>query len=72
MFDHTVNPYRPEEVVEMARARNVRWLVVKRDLQLAADPVEGRQRLLGLLLQEFTKTEELDNYTIYQRSPAAH
>ncbi len=72
MFDHTVNPYRPEEVVEMARARNVRWLVVKRDLQLAADPVEDRQRLLGLLLQDFTKTEDLDNYTIYQRSPAAH
>ncbi|HEX9121428.1 MAG TPA: hypothetical protein VF840_12890 [Terriglobales bacterium] len=72
MFDHTVNPYSPEEVVEMARARNVRWLVVKRDLQLAANPVEDRQRLLWLALQDFTKTEELDNYTIYQRSPAAH
>jgi hypothetical protein len=72
MFDHTVNPYSPEEVVETARARNVRWLIVKRDLQLAADPVEDRQRLLGLLLQDFTKTEELDNYTIYQRSRATH
>jgi hypothetical protein len=68
MFDHTVNPYSPEEIVQRARADNVRWLVLKRDLQLEADPVEDKQRLLGLLAYDFTKTEELDNYDVYHRS----
>jgi hypothetical protein len=68
MFDHTVNPYSPEEIVQRARAGNVRWLVLKRDLQLETDPVEDKQRLLGLLAYDFTKIEELDNYDVYHRS----
>ncbi len=68
MFDHTVNPYSPEEIVQRARAGNVRWLVLKRDQQLEADPVEDKQRLLGLLAYDFTKIEELDNYDVYRRS----
>lgn len=69
MFDHTVNPYSPEEIALTARARNIRWLVVKRELQLQADPVEDRQRLLELLRRECRKTEELDNYDVYRCGP---
>lgn len=68
MFDHTVNPYSPEEIVQRARDGNVRWLVLKRDLQLEADPVEDKPRLLELLAHDFTKIEELDNYDVYRRS----
>ena len=34
MFDHTVNPYSPEEIVEISRRRNICWLIVKKNLQL--------------------------------------
>ncbi|MBZ5627334.1 MAG: hypothetical protein LAO06_00535 [Acidobacteriia bacterium] len=71
MFDHTVNPYSPEEIAEMARAHNIRWLVVKRELQLGADPVDDRRRLLHLLRKDFAKTEELDNYDVYRRVATA-
>lgn len=66
MFDRMGNPYSPEEIAVMARAQNIRWLVVKRQLQEKFDPVEDRQRLLELLRQECKKTQELDNYDIYQ------
>jgi len=27
LFDHTVNPFSPEEIRRMAFARNIRWLI---------------------------------------------
>jgi hypothetical protein len=68
MFDHTVNPYSPEEILNMARARQIRWLVVKRDLQLGNEPVEDKDRLLELLRQDFKQVESLDNYDVYRRN----
>ncbi len=53
MFDHTVNPYSPEEIVEISRRRNICWLVLKKNLQLNADPVENKNRLLDLLRVRF-------------------
>ena len=67
MFDHTVNPYSPEEILNLARVRQIRWLVVKRDLQLGSDPVEDKPRLIELLRQDFEQVESLDNYDIYRR-----
>ena len=49
MFDHTINPYSPEEIAEIARRRNICWLILKKNLQLNGDPVEDRSRLLDLL-----------------------
>jgi len=67
MFDHTVNPYSPEEILYLSRVRLIRWLIVKRDLQLETDPVEDKARLLELLRQDFEQVERLDNYDIYRR-----
>ena len=67
MFDHTVNPYSPEEVLQLSRARNIRWLIVKRELQLQADPVENKDRMLELLRQDFEPAQSLDNYDIYRK-----
>jgi hypothetical protein len=67
MFDHTVNPLSPEEIQNVARARRIGWLIIKRYLQLGYDPVEDRARLMELLLEDFTRVESLDNYDIYQR-----
>ena len=72
MFDHTVNPYSPEEVVELARQTDIRWLVVKEDLQLDEDQVEeDRDRMLELLKQDFKQVESLNNYRIYRRRTSA-
>ena len=68
MFDRTVNPYGPEEILEISRLRNICWLVLKKNLQLNADPVENRNRLLGLLRADFTPVQSLANYDIYRRS----
>jgi MFS family permease len=68
LFDHTTNPYSPEEIAKLCRDKNVRWVIVKQDLQLEEDPVENRDRLIELLEQDFEQVESLNNYDIYRRS----
>jgi hypothetical protein len=70
MFDHTINPYSPQEIVDLVRVRNVQWLIVKDELQLEEEPVEKKDELLALLMQEFEPVESLDNYEIYKRKSA--
>jgi len=67
MFDHTVNPYSPQEIVGLARLRNIQWLIVKNELQLEEEPLEKKEELMSLLLQDFESVESLDNYEIYKR-----
>jgi hypothetical protein len=71
MFDHTVNPYSPEEIVELARKRNICWLVVKKNLQLNGEPVEDKDRLLALLRTEFAPFQGLANYEIFRKPGCA-
>ncbi|MGA7796975.1 MAG: hypothetical protein WCA19_28470 [Candidatus Acidiferrales bacterium] len=68
MFDHTVNPYSPEEIVEISRSRNICWLIVKKNLQRSDEPVEDKARLLELLRRDFALVQSLANYDIYRRS----
>jgi hypothetical protein len=68
LFDHTTNPYSPEEIAKLCRDKNIRWVIVKQDLQLEEDPVENRDRLIELLEQDFEQVESLNNYDIYRRS----
>ena len=70
MFDHTVNPYSPQEIIDLARARNIQWLIVKNELQLEEEPLEKKDELMNLLLKEFESVESLDNYEIYKRKSA--
>lgn len=68
LFDHTVNPYSPEEILAMCRERNIRWLIVKQDLQNEDEGVEQeRDRLTGVLEQDFEQVDSLSNYDIYRR-----
>jgi len=71
MFDHTVNPYSPEEITELARKRNICWLVVKKSLQLNGEPVENKDRLLALLRTEFVPFQSLANYEIFRSEGCA-
>jgi len=67
MFDHTVNPYSPQEIVDLARARNIQWLIVKDDLQLEEEPLEQKDELISLLEKDFESVDSLNNYEIYKR-----
>jgi hypothetical protein len=67
MFDHTVNPLSPEEIQRIARARNIRWLIVKKALQVNGEPVEDKARLLALLTQDFQFVQSLGIYDVYRR-----
>lgn len=69
MFDHTVNPYTPEEILRLARERNIRWLIVKQEMQDEDEQIEQeRDRLTEVLEQEFEQVESLKDYDIYRRS----
>lgn len=68
LFDYTVNPYSAVQIANLCRARGIRWVIVKRDLQLEAEPYEEMQQLLGLLRPDYELLESLDNYDVYRRS----
>ncbi len=67
LLDNTVNPYSAAQIVELARQRNVGWLIIKRNLQLQEEPLSFRPQLLELLSHDFTPVESLNNYDIYRR-----
>jgi hypothetical protein len=68
MFDRTTNPYSPDEIRDLARDRDIRWLIVKQELQLEDEQVKQfRDEVLGLLEQDFEQVESLDNYEVYHR-----
>ena len=68
LFDRTVNPYSPEEIVELSRRRSICWLILKKDLQLRGEPVEDKARLLKLLRGDFAPVQSLANYDIFRRN----
>ena len=69
MMDNTVNPYSAAQIVQLARQRNVQWLIVKRNLQLQEEPISFRPQLLQLLSRDYSPVESLNNYDIYRRNP---
>ena len=68
LFDHTVNPYSPEQIRQICRERNITWLIVKQDLQNEEDAVDDeKDRITAALDDDFEQVESLKNYDIYRR-----
>ena len=67
LFDPTIDPYAPAQIAALARAHNIRWLIVKRNLQLKEDPTPERDATLNLLQSQFTLVTRLRGYDIYRR-----
>jgi hypothetical protein len=67
LFDNATDPYSPAQLVEQARVRNVRWLIVKRDLQLKEDPTPQREATIKALLRVFVPYRKLAGYDVYRR-----
>jgi hypothetical protein len=68
LFDPATDPYSPAQVAELARQRNIQWLIVKRDLQIKEDPTPERAATIRLLMQEFTPAAHLRGYDVYRRA----
>jgi len=67
LFDKATDPYSPEQIAELVRARNIRWLIVKRDLQIKEDVTPDRAATLELLLKQFAPVAHLRGYDVYRR-----
>jgi hypothetical protein len=67
LFDPATDPYAPEQLASLAQARNIRWLIVKRDLQIKQDPTPQRDATVKLLLEEFAPAARLRGYDVYRR-----
>jgi hypothetical protein len=68
MFDHTVNPYTPAEVLEISHDLQIRWLIVKHKLQKEDDPADDDKGLLTKVLkQDFKRIKILNNYDVCRR-----
>jgi len=65
-FDPTIDPYSPAEIAALVRSRNIRWLVVKTDVQTKEDPTPDRAATLELLMHEFTLAAHLRGYDVYR------
>lgn len=67
LFDPATDPYSPAQVVEQERLHQIRWLIVKRYLQIKQDPTPQREATLNALLRDFTLSVHLHGYDVYKR-----
>jgi hypothetical protein len=67
LFDKTTDPLSPAQLVDEARARGIRWLIVKRDLQIKEDPAPQREAALEALRRVFVPYRKLGGYDVYRR-----
>jgi hypothetical protein len=67
LFDPTTDPYSPAETAGLAGTDNIRWLIVKRDLQINVDPTPDRAATMQALMGEFTLAARLRGYDVYWR-----
>ena len=67
LFDPATDPYSPDEVAEQVRAHGIRWLIVKRELQIKEDPTPQREALMKELPAEFVLDIRLQGYDVYRR-----
>ncbi len=70
LFDVTGNPYSPEEIGGLVRSRDIRWLIVKRDLQIKEDPMVEPAETMSVLMREFAPAAHLHGYDVYRRRTA--
>ncbi len=65
LFDHTTNPFTPEQLLSQARLHNVRWVIWKTHLQSSAQPLDDPGRTLALIRVQYTLVQKLAGYDIY-------
>lgn len=69
MFDRTINPYSPAQIAAIAAERGVRWIVVKRRLQLNGTPYPELGDAIHLLSARYRPVAFLRNYVVWSDRP---
>ena len=65
-FDFTVDPYAPAELTALRDATGVRWVLVKRDLQLLGTPFNATAKI-SALTDGFDLASSTFGYDLYRR-----
>ena len=63
MFDRTINPYDPATIARLAAAQDVKWVIVKRTIQLNGTPMPELPEVLRRM--PLTLVIRLRNYDLY-------
>jgi len=66
LFDPATDPYSAAESMDEARRRNVRWVIVKRALQINENPEPEAQETMRLLERDFALYRRLKGYDIFR------
>jgi hypothetical protein len=68
LFDNATDPLStPAQLVAEANRRQIRWLIVKRNLQIKEDVTPQREATLQALQQIFRPYHKLAAYDVYRR-----
>jgi hypothetical protein len=67
IFDNTTDPYSAAGLLEEARKRQIRWVIVKTRLQSNEDPLPERAETLANLTRKFALARKLAGYDVYLR-----
>jgi len=68
LFDNATDPLsQPAQLVAEAERRNIRWLIVKRNLQIKEDVTPQREATLAALQKVFLPYSKLRGYDVYRR-----
>jgi hypothetical protein len=66
MFDRTINPYDAATLARLTRERGIRWLIIKKRLQLNGAPMEELGATTALLAERVVPIAHLRNYDVYR------
>jgi hypothetical protein len=66
LFDPATDPYSATQLMDQARKRNVRWVIVKRVLQSKANVMPEFDQTLELVEGEFALYRRLQGYDVYR------
>lgn len=67
LFDPATDPYSASALIDEARHHDVRWVIVKRVLQIDQNPMPERDRTMKLVQREFVRYRQLRGYDVYRR-----
>ena len=65
MFDRTINPYTPAQIAALAEQRGVRWVIIKRRLQINGTPYPELGDTIHLLSARYRPVKFLSNYVVW-------
>lgn len=66
LFDFTTDPYSPAGLMAELQRQKIRWVILKRVLQLTDDPLPGSAETRRLLAERFVLFRRLEGYDVYR------